>query len=1213
MTLAPNAERRLRQLFEYVDCAVMFVDVDGVVLLMNHEAAALLGGEPDELAGRPLGELAPGGSEHAARCADVRQEGEPASFEDRVELADGVRWLESEYRPCEAGRHGCEGVQILTRDISRWRRGEEAFWEQARESTRALAVFQEGRIAFLNAAGARLTGYSVEELSSMPADTAMVVSAEDRDRVFGVLRAVADGTALPQRLEFRYRSRTGELHGSAVFVSRIFYRGSPASQISYLDITDRKRGEQLERAREERYGELFAAMSDNLYLIDHDWRYLSVNDAGCEAVGMSRQELLGQRVLDLFPEVWAGAFGSVMRRTMTERLAGEVVERFQFADGQLKWFRLRVTPVPDGILCASTDITEAKVEADLQAAQLRLIQRSVDGATDELLQQFLDEAEVLTGSAIGFFHYVLDDQETLALQTWSTRTLAQMCTAEGQGKHYPISQAGVWVEAVRLRRAVIHNDYARLPHRRGLPEGHAPVTRELVVPVMRGERVGAVLGVGNKPGLYLDHDVRVVERLADLAWEIIDRRRAQEALRVSEAKLSAVLEHSFDVVFSVDAAYRLQTMNPAAVAFFRRFLVVDPQLGENLLAGLPAPVARSWKAQLDQALRGEPFVTRESIASDGPGHFFEVAFHPQRMGEEITGVAVFGRDVTERTVAERTAAHERRKVELTGRVAQAFLTASPEAVFAQVLELLLDELGAGDGAFCYLDDEGRLVCPPARHCLFAASADHAARVIPRAAWQGIWGKALTEARIVSGADEPHPARGQPRLASLLAVPIRFAAEPIGLFLLAGPPGGFDVLEVDLLDAVASQTAPVLAAQLDRERRREREARLQAELRQAQKMEAIGRLAGGLAHDLNNILGAIIVNAGLVKLDLDAESDLHLPLDEVSTAVRRAKRLTQQLLAFSRKQIIEPRVLSLEARLDALQTMLAPLIGEDVILRLEGRTRHRIRMDPTQLEQVVMNLAINSRDAMPTGGELVLTVGDTVLRESDCQGHFDRAPGRYVTLTVSDSGEGMAADIVEKIFDPFFTTKGMGEGTGLGLATVYGIVTQHGGFVEVESAPGQGTSFTLHFPAVEGRLEEGDEAAAVEHRGGDETILLVEDDGLLRKVMHRLLERQGYHVIAAASGAEALALIEGDEVTVDLLLTDIVMPGMNGRELAERMVQDRPGVRVLFMSGYPADVIARRGVLDAGIDFIAKPYEPTAVLARIREVLDRGASPVPVAP
>jgi PAS domain S-box-containing protein len=391
---------------------------------------------------------------------------------------------------------------------------------------------------------------------------------------------------------------------------------------------------------------------------------------------------------------------------------------------------------------------------------------------------------------------------------------------------------------------------------------------------------------------------------------------------------------------------------------------------------------------------------------------------------------------------------------------------------------------------------------------------------------------------------------------------------------------------------------------DLKRAEEERRTLETQLLQSQKMEAIGRLAGGVAHDFNNMLGVILGYADIALRKLRPVDPLHRNLVAIRDAAQRSAELTRQLLAFSRQQVIAPRVIDLNDRLQGMERLLQRVIGEDVSLefRLAPDT-WPVSMDPSQVDQVLANLAVNSRDAMPDGGKLIVETANVRLDAAYSRRHSGARPGEYVMLTVSDTGSGMDEVTRERAFEPFFTTKPEGKGTGLGLATVYGAVKQNNGFIDIYSEPRQGTTIRLYIPRAGPDQTAPPEAVpAAAPARGQETVLVVEDQDQLREIAREMLEELGYTVLVAAGPADALRLCEGHGGEIHLLFTDVVMPQMNGKELAGRIQAMRPRVKALFTSGYTADTIAHRGVLEAGISFLEKPFSMDALARKVREVL-----------
>ena len=448
------------------------------------------------------------------------------------------------------------------------------------------------------------------------------------------------------------------------------------------------------------------------------------------------------------------------------------------------------------------------------------------------------------------------------------------------------------------------------------------------------------------------------------------------------------------------------------------------------------------------------------------------------------------------------------------------------------------------------------------------------------------------------------ARGATALVAIMSV-VAMAIAGMGAGPFATFPVAFTQFLLFLFLALASLSGLLLAAVMaERDDAMTKRLLLEEQLRHSQKMEAVGRLAGGIAHDFNNLLTAIIGYTEIVLHSLDPKDERRADAEEIARAAMRAADLTKQMLAFSRRQVLQPKVVDLNIALRKVEPMLRRVLGEDIVMTVTGKASHGFaRVDPGQIEQVVMNLVVNARDAMPQGGRLTVEAADVVLDAPAAADLPDAKPGAYVMLSVADTGSGMAPEVRARIFEPYFTTKDVGKGTGLGLSTVYGIVRQSEGHISLSSELGLGTTFRIYLPRAEAPVAAAAEQGVEQMPDGTEHILLVEDDPSVRRLSKELLLRLGYSVTDASSGRAGLALGSDDTRHFDLALCDVILGDMSGPAVAEALSALRPSIRVLYMSGYMDEAIVRTGVLDEGKPFLQKPFTPLQLARKIREVLD----------
>jgi len=428
---------------------------------------------------------------------------------------------------------------------------------------------------------------------------------------------------------------------------------------------------------------------------------------------------------------------------------------------------------------------------------------------------------------------------------------------------------------------------------------------------------------------------------------------------------------------------------------------------------------------------------------------------------------------------------------------------------------------------------------------------------------------------------------------------------------------FSFITLTVLVIVAAVAVDLLSSKLrksllqarheieEREKSEVQRERLSARLAQAEKIESIGRLAGGVAHDFNNMLNVIFGHAEIALEKIGPEHPIHASLEEIRKATVRSADLTRQLLAFARRQTVAPTALNLNDSVQGILAMLRRMIREEIRLNWKPDPGiWHVRMDPSQVDQVLVNLCLNARDAITGVGAICISLENSTLVEASCAEYPGSSPGDYAVLAVSDDGCGMDGETVAQLFEPFFTTKRVGKGTGLGLATVYGVVKQNGGFIDVRSQPGKGATFRIYLPRYAGPVEPRAEAPTEPLRMGHETILIVEDEEAVLKLTRMMLETQGYAVLAASSPCDAIRLASQRAGRIDLLITDVVMPEMNGRQLADKLQTLYPSLKCLYMSGYTADIIADRGVLNPGISFIQKPFSSTGLAEKIRQTLEK---------
>ena len=804
------------------------------------------------------------------------------------------------------------------------------------------------------------------------------------------------------------------------------------------------------RASLERQSITLKAVGDGVIATDRRGYIELLNPVAETLTGWTQEEACGRPLTEVFrivnEETREPAENPVTKALRQGLVVGLSNHTLLIAKDGFEWpIADSAAPIRDdrgeitGVVLVFRDQTDERRTHRLIQVRLALVEYAATHTLDELLTNALDEIGALVASPIGFYHFIDADQETIALQQWSTRTLKEFCRAAGGGIHYPLDQAGVWADCIRQRQPVIHNDYASLPDKKGMPAGHATLVRELVVPILRAGKVVAILGVGNKPEPYTEEDLETVSYLSDVMWQFVEQKQVEEELLSSGKRYRTLYQNMMDAFVVVDMQGRIMECNES----FSSMLGYSEEELRQLRYADATPA--KWH-QL------EMMIVKEQVIPRGSSGLYEKEYQRQ--------------DGTVIPVELRT--------------------------------------------FLIVNDQGQ-------------------------------------------------------------------------------PEGMSAIVRDISERKWAE---------------EERGRLQAQLNQAQKMESVGRLAGGVAHDFNNMLSVILGYAELALGKVNPSDPLYRHLQEIFNAGKRSAEITRQLLAFARKQTIAPKVLDLNKTVEGMLKMLRRLIGEDINLAwLPGAGLWPVKIDPSQMDQLLANLCVNARDAIEGVGKVTIETGTVTFDQAYCNDHVGFPLGDFVLLTISDDGCGMDKEIIDKIFEPFFTTKEEGRGTGLGLATVYGIVKQNSGFINVYSEPGQGTTFNIYLPGHEGQTAEiqGEISMAIPP-GHGETILIVEDEMAILELSRTMLERLGYTVLTANTPAEAILLAKAHADEIHLLLTDVVMPEMNGRELAEHLHTLYPRIETLFMSGYTTNVIAHRGILKEGVRFIHKPFSTKDLATKVHEAL-----------
>jgi len=1009
---------------------------------------------------------------------------------------------------------------------------------------------REGKQLYVSPSIEHMLGYTPEAMRGESVFTR--VHAEDLPRAQEALQLALDHPERAVKIQVRYKNQAGEwLRLELVGRNRLADPELNGIVANCRDVTDRWRVEEKLRDSERQYRLLFHSNPNPVWVFDMETQaFLEVNEAAIQLYGYSREEFLAMTISDIRPPE-----KDRLHKAATLDAAGQGhVWRHRRKDGSLIDAEIVWTPMVFNdrfaALAMAVDVTERRRVEHRNTVFSKLSQH-LSAATTAA-----DAARIICEAADALFQWTDFALDLYDAGRDEVNTLLNITTVEGRRGEVPPSPQSKTTNAL-IRRVIEKGPELLTATQAG---NYAAAT--MLVPIRKGERVvGLILIQNNRLASYSERDLEMLQMLAGQCAGALDRVHAEQSLRETQKRFRDLFENSPDAIFVEDLDGTVLDVNFAACVLHG--MTRSQLIGKNAIKDLVSPRHREEARRIFPNLSSGKMVWVEGESVTADGRFTPVEVRAGRIEYDGRPALLL---------------HVR---DITARQAAAAALQSSEMLFRSVWANSVDGMRL-------TDESGVIVAVNDAYCKMIGLEEEA-----------LEGKPFTVVYAASENREQLLRNHREHFAS--RIPSRKRQDQ--RLLHDGRSVALEITD----SFIEVKDRPLLMLSLFRDVTAQK--RLEEQFRQSQKMEAIGQLAGGVAHDFNNILTVIHGHASLLAASGMDESSAHSAQQIVQSA-ERAAGLTRQLLTFSRRQLIQPKRLDMNKIVGNMTDMLGRLLGEDVALQLNYSTvPATVEADAGMMEQVLLNLAVNARDAMPRGGQLSIRISIVDINENHLQRHPEARAGRFVCVSKSDTGTGIPPENLSRIFEPFFTTKEVGKGTGLGLATVYGIVKQHQGWVEVESTVGKGTTFRIYIPFVGAEQTQTEiPAKPITIRGGTETILLVEDEKPVRELVARVLEKQGYKVLQAGACAEAAEVWRAHKYEIHLLLTDLIMPGsMNGRELAETFWAERPDLKVIFTSGYSADIVGKDFKIESDLNFLQKPYHPQTLALTVRRCLDGSAT------